>query len=443
MLVVPHGAWGAVPPGVEPAEVTAHVWELPKQGGTFRADGGTAVDAAGAYTPKPGDRLEVEYRDGLRLSFFNVGAQAGEQYAEARIDYVREYLTPGLEVPKARPKEIGKPVPNAGAQSQNVPAKDVLAPYSEPLYFMRFTGGPNGTFTQTGGSINPNGPLSAQIVRDELDGQHYIELRPLYVRATIDEPGAFLGWPGEEPLGIGALQSEDDTSTAVRLVSYGGHVTFVYPDSQRVVLSEGQSASPEKPRNRMPIGTTVLTGKESFLEMEFDNGARYVLGPQSSMELVGREAYSARLKRGRALVWHPDAGTEAQLRTAMNFGVVGGDGGEWVLEEAVDSSSVTLLSGSARFSVPGSPEVAQLAPGQRVTATSGGLGAPKDADTEALKAEWKALRADAVELEGPNLLTLPGVVPGITLAVVGIAVALVVAGRAKKKTTFAGEQPSP
>jgi hypothetical protein len=117
----------------------------------------------------------------------------------------------------------------------------------------------------------------------------------------------------------------------------------------------------------------------------------------------------------------------------MNFGVVGGDGAEWVLEEAANSSSVSLLSGSAAVSVPSSPEIAELTPGQKVTATSEGLGAVKRVDTEVLQAEWKALRTDAVELEGPNLLTLPGVIPGITLAVVAIAVALVLVGRKKKQ----------
>ncbi|PKQ16579.1 MAG: hypothetical protein CVT67_04060 [Actinobacteria bacterium HGW-Actinobacteria-7] len=429
-VALPGVALAAVPLGVQPAEVTAHQWELPQSGGVFRADGASALDENGGYTPEPGDRLDVEYREGLRLSFFNVGVQGGVQYAEARIDFVREYLSPGLEVPKAKPREIGGKVQDTDGQSENVPAKDVLDPYAEPVYFLTFSGGPTGRFTQTGGVARVDGPINGEVVREALDGLHYIELRPLYIRLSIDDPNAFLGWSGEKSLpdGVG-LASEEDTAVAARLVSYSGRVMFAYPDGKRATLRTG---STDMTRYRIPLGTIISTGEGSFLELEYTDGARYVLGAHSSVELLRREAYGARLRRGRALVGHPDTADEAGSRTAMNFGVVAGAHSEWVLTESPQASTLTVLSGRATFAVPGGAHVAELGSGTMVKATKNGLGTVKKVDSRAILSEWKALRRNAVPLGGRDPLSMPGVVPGIGLAVVAVAVGMLAYGKRQR-----------
>lgn len=432
-LAAPSGAWAAIPPGVKPAEFTAHEWELPQTGGTFRADGSSAIDKSGVYHPKPDDRLEVEYREGLRLSFFNVGELGGEQYAEARIDYVREYLSPGLVVPRAQPRVIGKPVPEAGGEVENVPAKGMLKPYSEPMYFLRFTGGPDGSFVQSGGRSNPDGSITGQIVREPLDGLRYVELRPLYIRMRVDDPSAFLGWPGEEPLPLGAgLRSDDDTSVAAKLASYRGRVTFSYPDGTSATLEEEPSG---RVLDRIPIGTVVGASAGSFIEIEYSSGARYVLGPNSTVELLQREASGARLRRGSALVWHPGTIAVAGTRTAVNFGVVAGSGAEWLLEEGPKSTTCTILAGNATFSVPGTERATRLRPGQSVKATKKGLEEPQAADVEAIRSQWKDLRAEAIVLEQRSVLAMPGVVPGVGVLMVAGAVGVLLFRRRARDAT--------
>jgi hypothetical protein len=422
---------------VEPAEFTAHEWELPKTGGTFRADGSSAFDKSGVYHPKPDDRFEVEYREGLRLSFFNVGELGGEQYAEARIDYVREYLSPGLVVPKAQPRVIGKPVPELDGEIENVPAKGMLKPYSEPMYFLRFTGGPDGSFVQTGGRSHPDGTITGQIVRESLDGLRYVELRPLYIRMRVDDPSAFLGWPGEEPLPLGAgLGSDEDTSVAAQLISYRGRVTFSYPDGTRATLEEEPSG---RVLNRIPVGTVVAASSDSFIEIEYSSGARYLLGPDSTVELLQREAGGARLRRGRALVWHPGSIAVAVTRTVVNFGILAGSGAEWLLEEGPKSSTCTILAGTATFSVPGTEHLARLKPGQSVKATKKGLEAPQPADVEAIRFQWKDLQAEAIVLEQRSPLSMPGVVPGVgVLMVAGMAGVLLLRRRARAAARAVG-----
>lgn len=189
-----------------PGAFKAFYWTERRNDGKFRADGSSAWDylnEAGdglLYNPKPGDRVNVSFRSGWRLTFWNVGETGGSEKAKAKIESIQEHSTPGDVITKVYPPPTKYSI-ELYSKYDTVPASGIIDTYFDPkaVYELVFTGGPGGVFRQKAGSKRPtNGIALKGKVEKNPDGTRYIQITGGFtIKMDIPDRKAFEGFSGE------------------------------------------------------------------------------------------------------------------------------------------------------------------------------------------------------------------------------------------------------
>lgn len=402
IFLVSHFLTTQIPLEAKEQEVVANYRTERRNDGRFRADGSDETfdyciegDYAGCYyNPQVGDRVNVGYTQGWRLTFWNVGEMGGEAKKIAKLEKITEFFTAGDIITEVLPPENAESF-NSGitySKINTTPADpaDILDPYINLKYIftLGFTGGPKGVFYEMDGIIqHPNGKSIRGDVMQGEDGGYYVQMSGAFTaNLAIDQPGVFDGFvdtPADRKVIF-------ESRYAQGFSDYGGEVYVETSDGDAEMADEFDVSK----QRLIPSGSTIRTGLDGYAVIVLDSsGSRLVIGPNSWVKIQKPEVGWLDGANGRALM-KLKGNLEKMIKDGtMNVeltqAVAGRKGTTFVILEEEGVSTVKVLEGEIALSSKATGESKDVLAGQMLSATSSGLGDVSPFDMQAELADWE------------------------------------------------------
>ncbi len=395
-----------VPVGVKEQEVVANYRADRRNDGQFRPDGGNpwdycidSGDYAGCYyNPQPGDRINVGYWQGWRLTFWNIGEMGGEAKKVAKLEKITEFFTAGDVITEVLPPltedSLNSGITYSEIISQPADPADIMDLYIDPqfVFSLGFTGGPKGVFYEMDGQVQyPNGKAIHGDVMQGEDGQYYVQMSGAFnAKLVIDDPKVFDGFvdaPADQKV---IFESE----YAYGFSDYSGEVYVEAFDGEASMASEFDLSNPKT--LRIGAGATIKTGSDSYAVIVLDSfGSRIVIGPNSEMKIKKPEYGFFDTVSGRALMKIKknieSIIKDGTMEVIMNQAVAGKKGTTAVFIEEEGNSTVMVLEGEMYLRSNATGESKDILPGQMLSASPEGLAELSTFDIEAELAAWEQI----------------------------------------------------
>ncbi len=362
------------------------------------------TDSGSQVYPEVGDRVGVEYVQGWKLTFWNIGESGGENSKTAKLEGFLKYLSAGQIL-----KDVNYTENAAGAReysgwkSEPANPNDILPPYYVPeqVYTLGYTGGPNGVFYELGGvkQHSSGEPIRGEVQKDESTGLYYVQFSgAINVRLDISDPDVFKGF--EKLAENRDLSIEEEYAYAFTDLS--GEVIVEYEDGEEDFGADFYIGSNEKNRKVIPPGSTIKTGKDSYVVVNFGDSADFVLGPNSTLKIKKPEHGFFDTQKGQVLINIKkniaQMIKEGSLDVTMNQAVAGRKGTTAVFIEEDGISTVKVLEGEISFKSISTGEVKSVLPGETISANKEGLSQLTKFSVEGELEQWeKAVPAEAID----------------------------------------------
>jgi hypothetical protein len=390
-----------VPVGVTEQEVVAN-YRAERRIGAFRGDGSDdtfdyCIDSGCFYNPQPGDRINVEFSQGWRLTFWNVGEMGGEAKKLAKLEKITDFLTAGEIVTEVLPPltddSLKSGITYSKIISKPADAGDILESYVNPKYTftLGFTGGPSGVFYEMDGARqHPSGKAIRGDVMLGEDGLYYVQLSgAIIAKLIIDDPAVFDGFT-DAPANSKVVFESD---YAYGFSDWNGEVYVETPDGEAYLASDFTNTDEIK---MIPAGATIKTGSDSYAVIVLSSGgSRLVIGPNSYMKIEKPERGFFDTLHGQVLMKikrNVERMLQGQpLEVIMNQAVAGCKGTAAILIEEEGVSSIKVLEGAMYLRSKVTNESQDVFPGQTISASAEGLSAITQFDVEAELTAWEQI----------------------------------------------------
>ncbi len=384
---------------------------------------------------KPNKRWGIKIGEiNYRLKFWNVGAEGGssgyllwkKNYADAVLQVSWEPETAGYVNGPA--EDIKSPITGKIMRNTwHVEAATAMPEFGTKTYSLRFTGGPNGAFTEVAPYKGRN-PVTGRVINGKK-----VEIVPSGGHGEFGEPiqsdvpsstQPFFGW-----------ETEFDESEAIYAVLISGTARiqqFASSEStadaygnRPVDPGGGISFIPNK-KTLVKVGNQIATGPDTRVVLHFPDNSEFRVKSNTIIQVVDGGII---LRVGDTRVNLQKQGKKFEVHTPT--AVTGPLGTIFVVSVAKDgSSSFHLIEGKLATSDRAGKKQVKTSAGESISADRGGLGDKRRFDVAALEREW----ASGWEIaEKSGALSAETQVAAAAAVCIAVAAVVLLKARARKR----------